>query len=187
MSTEDKHEELEEQVEATEAKDSNASEDQPAAETKDEALDAMEKLKQDNGELKDKYLRLYSEFENFRRRTSRENADLVMTANKGLIVDLLPVLDDFERGLDSMDKLDDIKSLKEGVVLIYNKLKGLMEKKGLAPIESKGQNFDPESHEALTKIPAQDESQKGKVIDEIEKGYTLNDRIIRYAKVVVAE
>lgn len=159
-------------------------------ETKEEAkeekaMDPAEKLEAELSESKDKYLRLYSEFENFRRRTSKEKLDLVSTANEGLIQALLPVLDDFERAEQSMTDDADIKSVKEGLDLIYNKFKGILEQKGVKKIEAdKGSDFDVEFHEAITQIPAPEEELKGKIVDVVEKGYQLNDKVIRFAKVV---
>ncbi|MEP3390313.1 MAG: nucleotide exchange factor GrpE [Reichenbachiella sp.] len=148
-------------------------------------LSAEEKLQAEVAESKDKYLRLYSEFENFRRRTSKEKLELINSANENLIKDLLPVLDDFERADQSMTEEADIKSVKEGLDLIYNKFKGILEQKGVKKIEAdKGSEFDVEYHEAITQIPAPEEELKGKVVDVIEKGYQLNDKVIRFAKVV---
>ena len=150
-----------------------------------EELSAEEKLQAEVAESKDKYLRLYSEFENFRRRTSKEKLELTSSANANLIKDLLAVLDDFERAEKSMTEDADIKSVKEGVDLIYNKFKGVLEQKGLKKIEAdKGSEFDVEYHEAITQIPAPEEELKGKVVDVVEKGYQLNDKVIRFAKVV---
>jgi molecular chaperone GrpE len=147
----------------------------------------IEKLKSEIGELKDKYLRIYSEFENYRRRTSREKFELVSTANEELMVELLPVIDDFERAIKAMEENDmDIQAVKEGIVLIFNKLKNVTEKKGLKPMESKpGDSFDTEIHDAITQIPVPEEKLKGKVVDTVEKGYYLNDKVIRFAKVVI--
>ena len=153
-------------------------------EPKEEKTD-LEKAQEELAESKDKYLRLYSEFENFRRRTSKEKLDLVGTANEGLIISLLAVLDDFERAEKSMTEDADIASVKEGVDLIYNKFKGILEQKGMKQIEvDKGSDFDVEFHEAITQIPAPEDDLKGKVVDVIEKGYQLNDKVIRFAKVV---
>lgn len=142
---------------------------------------------QEVNEYKDKFLRLYSEFENFRRRTSREKADFLKTANEGLIKDLLPVLDDFERALKSMEEADDTSdsSVKEGVELIYNKFHNVLKNKGLTPIEAMGETFDTEVHEAVTQIPAPSEDMKGKVVDEVEKGYYLGEKVIRFSKVII--
>lgn len=150
-----------------------------------EELSAEEKLQAEVAESKDKYLRLYSEFENFRRRTSKEKLELTSSANANLIKDLLAVLDDFERADKSMTEDANIKSVKEGIDLIYNKFKSILEQKGLKKIEAdKGSEFDVEYHEAITQIPAPEEDLKGKVVDVVEKGYQLNDKVIRFAKVV---
>ena len=138
-------------------------------------------------ELNDKYLRLYSEFENFRRRTAKERLDLMKTASEDVLVDLLPVIDDFERAMKSMDDKSDLKSIKEGVSLVHHKFINTLGSKGLKAFDSIGSSFDPEIHEAVTKIPAPSKKMRGKVVDEIEKGYKLNEKVIRYAKVVVGE
>ncbi len=147
----------------------------------------VEELKKQVEELKDKHLRLFAEFDNFRKRTARERIDLQATAGKDLMVDLLPVLDDFERAKKSIDESDDPKAIKEGIDLIYNKLNSTLTTKGLKAMESVGEEFDADKHEALTEVPAPSDDMKGKVMDEIEKGYLLNDHIIRYAKVVVGK
>jgi molecular chaperone GrpE len=148
-------------------------------------LSPEEKLEAEVKEAKDKYLRLYSEFENFRRRTAKEKLELIGSANESLIQSLLPIIDDFERADKSMTKDSDVKSVKEGVDLIYNKLKSILEQKGVKKIEAgAGSDFDVEFHEAITQIPAPEEKLKGKVVDVIESGYQLNDKVIRFAKVV---
>ena len=136
-------------------------------------------------ELKDKYLRLYADFENFRRRTAKEKLDLIGSANEGLLKALIPVIDDFERAIQSMEKTEDVAALKEGVSLIYNKLYKTLEGKGLKPMTSKGEPFNADLHESVTQFPAPSDDLKGKVIDEVEKGYYLNDKVIRFAKVIV--
>lgn len=138
-------------------------------------------------ELNNKYLRLYSDFDNFRKRTMKEKADLISSASSGVVKDLLPVLDDFERAIQSNETSEDLEGLKEGFLLIYNKMKNILSSKGLKPMESKGLPFDADLHEAVTNIPAPSEEEKGKVVDEIEKGYYLNEKVIRYAKVVVGQ
>ena len=138
-------------------------------------------------ELNDKYLRLYSEFDNFRRRTAKERLDLFKTAGEDILTDLLPVLDDFNRALENMDKKGDVKTVREGVDLIYTKFKNTLTNKGLKPFKSREKPFDPDFHEAVTKIPAPKKKLKGKVVDVIEEGYMLNDKVIRFAKVVVGE
>jgi molecular chaperone GrpE len=137
---------------------------------------------------KDKYVRLYSEFDNFRRRTARERLELLQTAGKDVIGAMLPVLDDLERALKSSSSLQESHpQILEGFQLIHKKMNQTLEGMGLKPMDSKGQVFDAEIHEAVTKIQAPDESLKGKVVDELEKGYYLNDKVIRFAKVVVGE
>jgi molecular chaperone GrpE len=139
-------------------------------------------------ELNKKYLLLYSDFENFRKRKAKEQMELVMNASDGLIKELLPVIDDYERALQNMESQDNevFAKTKEGMELIYNKLMNTLSKKGLKPINAKGEMFDENLHEAIARIPAQNEDEKGKVIDETTKGYYLNDKVIRYSKVVVA-
>jgi molecular chaperone GrpE len=138
-------------------------------------------------ELNDKYLRLYSEFDNYRKRTSKERLELFKTAGQDILTDLLPVLDDFDRAMQNMDSSDDAEAIQTGINLIYNKFKSVLENKGLKHFKSIETEFDPEVHEAITKIPAPSKKLKGKVVDEIEKGYMLNDKVIRFAKVVVGE
>lgn len=137
-------------------------------------------------ELNDKYLRLFSEFDNFRKRTLKEKIELSKTASEDIITVLLPVIDDFERALLAAEVSEETKQQFEGVALIYNKLKKSLQQKGLEEVEAQGLAFDTDYHEAMSQIPAQHEEQKGKVIDVIEKGYSLNGKIIRFAKVIVA-
>jgi molecular chaperone GrpE len=148
-------------------------------------LTAEEKLQQDNAALNDKYLRLFAEFDNFKRRTQKERVELLQTAGKDVIVSLLSVLDDFDRANKAMNGATDVTAIREGINLVHTKLKGLLAQKGLKEMESINTVFNTDNHEAITKIPAPNEDMKGKVIDELEKGYTLNDKVIRFAKVVV--
>lgn len=143
------------------------------------------KLEAELAEMKDKYLRMYSEFDNFKRRTSKERAEVIQTANRELMTALIPVLDDFQRTTKFLETSESVEALKEGVALVYNKFSRTLEQKGLKPLEAMGTAFDSELHEAVTQIPAPSEDLKGKVVDELEKGYYLNDKIIRYAKVVI--
>ncbi|MDR0714711.1 MAG: nucleotide exchange factor GrpE [Bacteroidales bacterium] len=138
-------------------------------------------------ELQEKYLRLAAEFDNFRKRTLREKMELMHTAGEALLKNLLPVVDDFERGLTAIDKSDDIESIKTGMSLIYNKLLDFLSSSGVVEIKASGETFDADRHEAVTKIPAPSEDRKGKIIDVIQKGYVLHEKIIRYPKVVVGE
>jgi molecular chaperone GrpE len=142
-------------------------------------------LKEELALANDKYLRLYAEFDNFRRRTTKERIELLQTAGKEVIVSLIPVLDDFERAVKSMEAATDIKAVKDGVVLVQNKFNNILSQKGLKPMESIGHAFDADLHEAITNIPAPTDDMKGKVMDEMEKGYYLNDSVIRFAKVIV--
>jgi molecular chaperone GrpE len=145
----------------------------------------LETLRNELGEMKDKFIRKVAEFENFKKRSLKERMELIQTASKEVIVDMLEVLDDCERAEKQMSTLDE--KAKEGVMLVFNKLKSLLIAKGLKPMETINKEFNPDIHEAITEIPAPTEEQKGKVIDEIQKGYYLNDKIIRYAKVVVGK
>jgi len=148
-------------------------------------LSAEEKLQAEVQQLNDKYLRLYAEFDNYKRRTQKERVELLQTAGKDVIVSLLPVLDDFDRALKAMETAVDVAPVKEGILLVSTKLKNTLAQKGLKDVESISQPFNTDFHEAITNIPAPSDDLKGKVIDEVEKGYTLNDNVIRFAKVVV--
>lgn len=138
-------------------------------------------------EMQDRYLRLHAEFDNYRKRTNKERIEIVSTANAGILKDLIPILDDFERATTFNDTATEIESVKEGFSLIHNKYKGILESKGLKPMASKGEVFDSELHEAIANIPAESDDMKGKIIDDVEKGYTLHDKVIRFAKVVVGQ
>ena len=145
---------------------------------------ALEEEKAKYAELNDKYLRLFSEFDNHRKRTAKEKLDLMATASENVIKEILPVLDDFERALQNMEKNGNEADL-QGVTLIFNKLKDTLKKKGLEEIEAMNAEFNTDEHEALTMIPAPEEDKKGKVLDVIQKGYKLNGKVIRFARVVV--
>ena len=145
---------------------------------------ALEEEKAKYAELNDKYLRLFSEFDNHRKRTAKEKLDLMATASENVIKEILPVLDDFERALQNMEKNGNEADL-QGVTLIFNKLKDTLKKKGLEEIEAMDAEFNTDEHEALTMIPAPEEDKKGKVLDVIQKGYKLNGKVIRFARVVV--
>ena len=138
-------------------------------------------------ESQESYKRLYAEFDNFRKRSQKEKSELLKYAEEGVIKQLLPVLDDFERAMANNEKTSDVTVVKEGFQLIYNKMIKTLQDRGLSAVDSQGAIFDTEFHEAITEFPAMEESQKGKVIDTAEKGYTLNGKIIRYAKVVVGK
>lgn len=149
--------------------------------------DEADKLQRDLDEVKDKYLRLVAEFDNFRRRTAKESNELRATAGKEIIQSLLVVLDDMERAEKQIEKANDVAAVKEGVSLVFSKLKSTLQHKGLKVMESINQPFDADIHEAITEIPAPNEEMVGKVMDVVEPGYYLNDKLIRFAKVVVGK
>jgi len=148
--------------------------------------DEMEELKIELAEQKDKFIRLYAEFDNFKRRNAKERIELMQTAGRDVIQSLLEVMDDFERADKQMAKSDDVEQIKKGIELIFSKLKNTLSAKGLKEMKSIGTEFNPDVHEAITEIEVSEEM-KGKVVDEVEKGYTLNDKIIRFSKVVVGK
>ena len=137
--------------------------------------------------LNDKYLRLYSEFDNYRKRTNKEKIELISTASAGVLKDMLSVMDDFERAIANNENSEDISAVKDGFKLIHHKLRSLLEAKGLKQMDAKNQAFDSDLHEAIANVPAPSEDLKGKIIDDVEKGYYLNDKVIRFAKVVVGQ
>lgn len=146
----------------------------------------VEKLKDELEEAKDKYLRLAAEFDNFKRRNAKERIEMIQTAGRDVITDLLDVLDDIDRAQKQLEGSDD-DAHKEGVLLVFNKLRNQLQSKGLKVMETVNQEFNPDLHEAITEIPAPTDDLKGKVLDEVMKGYYLNDKIIRHAKVVVGK
>lgn len=162
----------------------NMAANENAASTENKEAAELEKLRTEKEELNKKFLYLMSEFENYKRRTSKERLDLFKTASKDLIIELLPVLDDFERGLQVMETAQDVASVKTGVDLVYTKFRQIMMNKGLSLIEATGAEFDPELHEAISQAPAGPEM-ANMVVQEVEKGYRLHDTVVRYAKVIV--
>lgn len=154
---------------------------------KDKTLERLEELEQELTESKDKFLRLFAEFDNFKKRTAKERMELRSTAAMDTLQSLLPVLDDFDRAKKVAEDKNTEEVFTEGVNLVYQKLQSVMGARGVKKMESTGEDFDPELHEAITEIPAPNEEMKGKIIDTIEPGYYLNDKIIRYAKVVVGK
>ena len=162
----------------------NGTDENAAAETITE-LTEVEKLTAEIAEQKDKYLRLMAEFDNFRRRTAKERLELIQTAGKDIVVSMLDVLDDCDRAEKQLQSNADIAVQKEGIQLVFNKIRTTLQAKGLKAMESINTEFDTEKHEAITEIPAPNNKMKGKVLDEVMKGYYLNDKIIRFAKVVV--
>ena len=172
------------------AKELNTDENIPGIENLQEEIeedDETDKLRQELAEAKDKYLRLAAEFENFRRRTAKERIELVQTAGKDVIQSLLEILDDSDRAMKQLETSEDLATIKEGISLVFNKLHSALQQKGLKVMDSKGQDFDPDMHEAITEIPAPTPDMAGKIIDVIQPGYYLNDKLIRYAKVVVGK
>ena len=156
-------------------------------EINEEPIDELEQLKLQLEESKKEYMFLMAEFDNFRKRTIKEKADIIRNATEKAMKDLLPVVDDFERGLVAMAETTDAEAVKEGMELIYNKFIKYLDQNGVKAIDSTGADFDTELHEAIAMIPSPDESQKGKVIDTVMKGYTINDKVIRHSKVAVAQ
>jgi len=146
-----------------------------------------ETLEQKCAGLNDKNLRLMAEFDNYRKRTLKERMDLLKTASEGVLVEMLPLVDDFERGLKAMETSEDVQAVKDGVQLIYSKFSAFLNQHGVKAIPTEGADFDTEFHEAITTFPAPSEDMKGKIIDCATKGYTLNEKVIRFSKVVVGE
>jgi len=147
----------------------------------------LEKVKAELEETRDKYLRKVAEFDNLKRRSARERMELVQTAGKEVITDLLDILDDCDRAQKQLETSDDVSAIKEGVMLVFNKLRSILQAKGLKPMETLHQEFNPDLHDAITEIPVAKKELKGKVVNEVMKGYYLNDKIIRHAKVVVGK
>ena len=146
-----------------------------------------ESLRIELQEQKDKFIRLYAEFDNFKRRNARERVELIQTAGKDVIVSLLEVLDDCDRAEKQLNQGDDLEQIRAGIRLVFNKLRNTLQARGLKEMSAVGQAFNPDLHEAITEIPVPDPAMDGKVVDEVEKGYTLNDKIIRFSKVVVGK
>ncbi|MDT0293056.1 nucleotide exchange factor GrpE [Mesonia ostreae] len=178
---------LDQAIEDADNNDASAENNDASAEEEQEELSEAERLKLEVQKEKDKFLRLFAEFENYKRRTGKERLELFKTASQEVMQSMLPVLDDFDRALNEIQKTED-KSLLTGVELISNKLRETLRSKGLAEMTVKsGDKFDADLHEAITQIPAPDKKLKGKIVDVVEKGYTLGERIIRYPKVVTGK
>jgi molecular chaperone GrpE len=162
--------------------------EEQAAGTENKPADSdLEKKQQELNEIRDKYLRLVAEFDNFKKRNAKERIELIQTANKEVILALLDVVDDTDRATKQLETASDINAIKDGVMLVFNKLRSTLQSKGLKPMESLHKEFDADLHEAITEIPAPSEELKGKIIDELQKGYYLNDKLIRHARVVVGK
>lgn len=185
-----KEEELnvEETQNAADGQSQNEQAEDAAPLTREEELEKeLEKAQAENEEQKDKYLRLSAEFDNYRKRTMKEKAELILNGGEKSLSSILPVVDDFERALKMMETATDVNAVKEGVELIYNKFMAVLAQNGLKVIETKDQPLNTDFHEAIAVIPAPSEEQKGKILDCVQTGYTLNDKVIRHAKVVVGE
>ena len=150
-------------------------------------VDELEAMTQKCADLTDKNLRMMAEFDNYRKRTLKERMDLLKTASEKVLADMLPLVDDFERGLKAMETSDDVQAVKDGVALIYSKFISFLQQNGVKPIPTENVAFDTEFHEAITTFPAPSEDMKGKIIDCASKGYTLNEKVIRFSKVIVGE
>lgn len=159
----------------------------PKKNKKDSSAEKIEELEQTIAQKNDQLLRLQAEFDNFRKRTLKEKMELIKTAGEGIMLNILPVIDDFERALKSMDEAKDSEAVKEGLFLIHKRFIDFVKQNGVKEIEATGLEFDTDLHEAITKIPAPTDEQKGKIVDVIQKGYLLNDKVIRFAKVVIGE
>ena len=183
-----KDKDLKQESEQTTVEETNINETEAPQEEQNATLEEqLEKLQIEHGALKDKYLRMFAEFDNYKKRTVKERLDLMKTAGSDTISALLPVLDDFDRAKRNAEDEQSKEPFSEGVSLVYQKLYSALKAKGLSPMESNGEAFDPELHEAITEIPTPNEEMKGKIIDTVERGYFLNEKIIRYAKVVVGK
>lgn len=161
----------------------NQSEGSQSAERNDNVTDWQTKY----NELNDSYLRLNAEFDNYRKRTLKEKAELLKSGSERVLLDIITVVDDFERALENISKTEDVEAVKEGIDLIYNKFINFLTRHGIKEIETIGQPFDTDRHEALTTVPAQNEEDKDKIVDSVQKGYMLDDKVIRYPKVIVAK
>jgi len=175
--------ELTEQQEAQSKKETK----KDKAHKKNKLEEQVEKAEEELLEMKDKHIRLQAEFDNYRKRTLKERMELLKTASESLLVGILPVIDDFDRAVQTLDNVEEESHVKDGVKLIYNKFQDFLKQNGVKEIEAKEQPFDTDLHEAITTFPAPTEDLKGKIIDVVQKGYYLNDKVIRHAKVVIGE
>ena len=184
----EQNEQINDESATTEQQEANE-QAEPATETTDNSSEnsVVPSTEDQIATLNDKYLRLYSEFDNYRKRSNKEKLELIATASAGVLKEMIAVLDDFERAIVNNDKVDDIQVIRDGFTLIHTKFKSTLEAKGLKQMQSKGEVFDPELHEAIANLPAPSDKEKGKVMEDVEPGYYLNDKVIRYAKVVVGQ
>ncbi len=165
----------------------NKSKTKKSSKAKNKAEDKIKELEEKINELNDRYLRLVAEYDNYRKRTLKEKTELIKTAGEDTLINFLPVMDNIDRAKKSVDEAKDIEAVKEGINLIYKHLYNFLKERGIKEIKAVGEVFDTDLHEALTKVPAAEDDMKGKVVDVIEKGYKMNDKVLRYAKVVVGE
>ncbi|MFV0418674.1 MAG: nucleotide exchange factor GrpE [Dysgonomonas sp.] len=165
----------------------NLTNNQPEETLEETAGDNVTDWETKYNEINDSYLRLNAEFDNYRKRTLKEKADLLKSGSERVMIDVLSVVDDFERALENVSKTEDVDAIKEGIDLIYNKFVSFLSKHGVKEIETIGHLFDTDKHEAITTVPAQSEEDKDKIVDSVQKGYALNDKVIRYPKVIVAK
>lgn len=170
--------------EKTRKKDAKDSENKPEEESEESPLD---KANRQIAELKDKYLRSVAEFDNYRKRTLKEKADLILNGGEKTVKEILPIMDDMERAIANADKTDDVQAIRDGMKLIHDKFEKTLEKMGVKKIDTKDKDFDTEYHEAVAMVPGMGDDKKGKVIDCVEQGYTMNDKVIRHAKVAVGQ
>ncbi|MGQ8336458.1 nucleotide exchange factor GrpE [Sunxiuqinia sp. A32] len=182
-----KEQETSEKVETAEKESKKDKKSEKKKSTKDKAEEKIKKIEDELAEMKDKHIRLQAEFDNYRKRTLKEKMELMKTGGEGVLVNILPVIDDFERALVAFSEMEDENPLKQGVNLIYGKFQDFLKQNGIKEIEAIEQEFDTDLHEAVTKIPAPKEELKGKVVDVIQKGYILNEKVIRFSKVVIGE
>lgn len=191
MNPEEKKEKEEELVNSdAEVQEQDAEDKSEKEAVVDESASTEKLLEQANAQIedmKDKYLRLSAEFDNYRKRTIKEKAELIKTGGEKVISSILPILDDFERAIKNMEASEDVAAMKEGVELIYNKFLKVLQENGVRKIETTDKDFDTDYHEAIALVPAPTEEQKGKILDCVQNGYTLNDKVVRHAKVVVGQ
>ena len=165
----------------------NMTNNQPEETAEAESSDNLTDWEAKYNELNDSYLRLNAEFDNYRKRTLKEKAELLKSGSERVLIDIISVVDDFERALENISKTEDIEAVKEGVDLIYSKFTTFLTRHGVKEIETIGHTFDTDKHEAITTVPAQSEDDKDKIVDSVQRGYTLDDKVIRYPKVIVAK
>ena len=180
-------EEKEVTPEGVESTSENQTVSEETSSEQEQQIDSLTEFQKQLDESKERYLRLSAEFDNFRKRTQREKMDLIKYGSEDVIKAILPLIDDFERAIKSMQTATEIEAVKQGLLLIHGKFSDFLKNNGVNPIEAVGNELDTDVHEAITKIPVTDEAQKGKIVDVVEKGYKLNDKVIRFAKVVVGE